>query len=404
MRIVFFSWIAVLSVAGIAIGVAAMIVVLSVINGFEKELRHRFLAANAHILAYRFPAGMESPDRWAELIQRDFGASIAGVSHFVHSETMARKGPLMQAIMIRGIVPQSREKVQSLASLVRPLSALDKLQAEVDESRAGKPIPKLPQVIVGKGLLKLLDGAIDDTIELVSPDPDSLGEMKPFKVVGIYDSGLKHYDNRLVIMSLTTAQSFFRMGAKVTGLEIGLKDPKSSPQVAEAMQDKYNLTIKEWQSFSRNLFEAMQMERAVIALLVFLVAGVAAFNILTTLFVSVTQKQRDISVLKALGASNRQILSLFVTQGIIMGTLGSIIGSILALGISRFLEWLSANKVIDLPDLYLLAKLPVNYDWRVYLTVCIAGVVICIFAGLYPAVVATRVDPSAGFRGLENAV
>lgn len=399
----FFSWIAILSIAGIAIGVAAMVVVLSVINGFESELRQRFLAANAHVLAYRFPAGMEAPDRWAEIIQKDFGGDIQGLSQFVHSETMARKGSLMQAIMIRGIVPELREKVQSLATITDPPAALELLQIEINDRKAGKPVPELPSVIVGRGLLRLLDAKIGDNIDLISPDPQNLGEQRPFRVVGAYDSGLKHYDNRIIIMSLTTSQDFFKLGAKVIGLEIGLKKPKNSPEIAAAMQDKYNLTIKEWQSFSRNLFEAMQMERAVIALLVFLVGGVAAFNILTTLFVSVTQKQADISILKALGADNRQILTLFVTQGVIMGIVGSFIGLVLAFGISHFLEWLSARRVIDLPDLYLLAKLPVSYDWRVYLSVSMFGIVICIIAGLYPALVATRVVPSAGFRGNDNA-
>lgn len=399
----FFSWIAVLSIAGIAIGVAAMVVVLSVINGFEKELRQRFLAANAHVLAYRFPAGMEAPDRWSEIMQKDFASDIQGISQFIHYETMARKGALMQAIMVRGIVPELREKVQSLASITDPPSALTVLQEEINQSKAGKPVPELPQVIVGRGLLKLLDANIGDNIDIVSPDPQSLGEQKSFHVVGAYDSGLKHYDNRIIVMSLTTAQDFFKMGTKVTGIEIGLNDPKHSPEVAAAMQEKYNLTIKEWQSFSRNLFEAMQMERAVIALLVFLVGGVAAFNILTTLFVSVTQKQADISILKALGANNAQVVALFVTQGLLMGIVGSLIGLVLAYGISHFLEWLSLRHIIDLPDLYLLARLPVSYDWRVYLSVSLFGILICIVAGLYPALVATRVVPSAGFRGNENA-
>ena len=398
----FFSWIAILSIAGISIGVAAMIVVLSVINGFEMELRQRFLAANAHVLAYRFPAGMESPEKWADIFMKDFGSDIQGVSQFIHYETMARKGALMQAIMVRGIIPTLRAKVQNLESITDPPAALNELQQEMDRVKGGEKVPEVPSVIAGRGLLKLLDAQIGETIQLVSPDPDSLGEMRPFKVVGAYDSGLKHYDNRIVIMSLATAQSFFKMGNKVTGLEIGLKNPRGSAKVAAAMQDKYNLTIKEWQSFSRNLFEAMQMERAVIALLVFLVGGVAAFNILTTLFVSVTQKQVDISILKALGASRGQILSLFVTQGLIMGIIGSLIGSVLAFGISHFLEWLSQRHVIDLPDLYLLARLPVSYDWLVYVAVSGFGMLICVVAGLYPAFVATRVPPSAGFRGIAD--
>ena len=136
-------------------------------------------------------------------------------------------------------------------------------------------------------------------------------------------------------MSLPAAMAFFK--TRVTGLEIGLKHPRDSKEVSLRMQEKYNLTIKEWQSFSQNLFEAMEMERAVIAVIVFLVGGVAVFNIWTTLFVSVTQRQRDISVLKALGACDRQVLWIFLLQSTILGIMGASLGSVLALGISHFL-------------------------------------------------------------------
>jgi lipoprotein-releasing system permease protein len=397
----FFSWIVALSIAGIAIGVAAMIVVLSVINGFEAELRKRFLAANAHIMAYRFPAGLDAPDKWMNIVKEDFKDDISGISFFVHNLTMARQGSLMQSVMIRGIVPKARADVQELRPIINPPEALDVLQDEIDNPQKAALVNPKP-IIIGKGLLTLLDCKVGDTIDLVSTDPKSSDQLVPFKVIGVYDSGLKHYDNRIALMSINTARDFFK--TRITGLEIGLKRPKDSPAVAARMEQKYNLTIKEWQSFSQNLFEAMEMERAVIAVIVFLVGGVAVFNIWTTLFVSVTQRQKDISILKSLGASNKQILRLFLYQSLLLGVLGGIIGVVLAYGISHGLELLSQYKFIDLPDLYLLASLPVSYDWRVYTVVSTVGTVLCVIAGLFPAYKATRVSPSAGFRGIENAV
>jgi len=397
----FFSWISFLTVTGVAIGVAAMIVVWSVINGFEAELRKRFLVANSHVMAYRFPSGLVDYKSWEQTIRKDFGDKITGASPFVHYETLARKTSLLHATLIRGTNPREREDVQSLASVVTPSDALAVIQAEITAAQDGELPPEIPSVILGTGLLSLLDLKIGETVEFVEPDRTDFGSLKKFRIVGSYDSGLKHYDNKLAIMALTTAQHFFKMGDRVTGLEIGLKDPFESHIVAAAMDKKYDISIREWQSFNKSLFEAMSKQRVVILLITLMVAGVAGFNILTTVFVAVTQRQRDISILKALGATNSQIVTLFVKQGIYVGLLGSIIGAILAVIISNILE---RYQFVDLPDLYLLAKLPIAYEWWVYVTVSIASIGIAIVAGLFPAYLASHINPVAGFRGNEETV
>jgi lipoprotein-releasing system permease protein len=392
----FISWITLLTISGTAIGVATMVVVLSVINGFEDELRNRFLAANAHVLAYRFPAGMSNYQEWEKLIEKDYKNDIIGMSPFIHAETMGRKEYLTHSVLVRGINPKMREKVQSLASVVRPLSAFDLLQDEIDEDAKTQSLKNPPGIIVGTGLLSLMNAKIGDVIELISPTAESqnpLGEVMGFKVVGVYDSGLQHYDSKLVILSIPAAQKLFNLKHLVTGLEIGLKHPSRSIEIAAKMNMTYDLSIKEWQSYNHNIFEAMRNERTVIAFIVALVAFVASFNILTTLYVSVAHKQRDISILKALGADNRQILAVFLKQSTLMGVLGGISGLLLALVISYLL---SNYPFINLPDIYLLAKLPVEYDWRVYLGVCGSGIVVSALAGLYPAWTATRVPPTLG--------
>lgn len=396
----FFSWIAILSIAGIAISVAAMVVVLSVINGFKTELRDRFLHANAHILAYRHPAGMEDPERWEDVVNKDFGKDITGVAPFVHSQSMVRNGSVMQGVLVRGLSPRAREKVQKSGNLIQPPSALDTLQEEIDNFHQTKTVPAVPSVVVGSGLLRILNANVGDTIELVIPSEAADSSVRALKIIGTYDSGLKHYDNRILAISLSTAQKFFNLGTRVTGLEIGLKDPDRSPLLAQKMEDKYSIQIREWQEFNRPLFDAIQMERGVIFLIVSLTALVASFNILTTLFVSVTQKQRDVSILKSLGASNKQIVKLFINQGIYMGLIGAGIGLVLAFAISKLLE---RYKFIDLPDPYFLSNLPVNYDASVYAGIAALSVAGCIIAGIFPAYVAARVNPSEGFRGARNA-
>ena len=391
----FMSWITFLSIAGISIGVAAMIVVLSVINGFETELRNRFLAANAHILAFQFPAGLDDPLGWMSTIRKDFNDDVMGVSPFVHSETMVTRDQLMHNILIRGIHPRDRRNVQDMSSLIKPAGALDILQACIDNpAPEGDTSP--PPIILGSGLASILNVKTGEKVKLVRPESTTLGELREFTVVGIYDSGLKHYDNKLGIMSLTTAQDFFKMKQRVHGIEIGLKHPNESTKIAARMAEKYSISIKEWQSFNKAMFETMEMERAVIALIVALVAFVASFNILTTLFITVSQKQRSISILKALGSSNWMIQRIFVFQGLYIGLVGSLIGIVLALGISKLLE---RYQFVDLPDLYLLAKLPIQYDAPTYVTMSVAGTVICVIAGIYPAWVASRVNIVDGFRG-----
>lgn len=392
----FFSWITLLALLGLAIGVAALVVVLSVINGFEYELRNRFLQANAHIMAYRYPAGLENPKRWMEHIRKDFPDDVKGISPFVNYETMIRHEGIMHGVLVRGISPRERDNVQSIRDIVLPSDALDKLQAEIDTTSKGKPEPEVPGVILGTGLLGILNVKVGDTIFLLSPTENRLSDSKRFKIVGSFNSGLKSYDNKLVILSLSTAQSFFHMGKTVTGLEIGLHDADRSPDVAKKMERNYDLAFREWQSFNRPLFEAMERERNVIALIVAMVSMVAGFNILTTVFVSVSQRQRDISILKALGARNPQIMGLFLIQSMCIGVGGSIVGAILAAIISVILR---NYPIIDLPEPYFLKSLPVHPSPEVYLGVSLAAILICLVAGLYPAFVASRVVPTEGIAG-----
>lgn len=392
----FFSWIAILSVAGITISVAAMIVTLAVINGFEKELRNRFLNANAHVLAYRYPSGMTNPEHWSKVIREDFGDQVTGVSPFIHYETMVKHNHLMQAVLIRGIAPKQRETVQDIRHLIRPSSALDLLQKEIQDHQDGKPQPSKPSIIVGVGLLAMIDAKVGDDIFLISPSAEKQTEIRAFHVAGTYDSGLKHYDNKLAAMSIPAAQDFFDMQGRVTGIEIGLVDPFESPAIAAAMEDSYSLSVREWQSFNQPLFKAMQTERMIIALIVALIGIVAGFNILTTIFVSVTQKQKDISILKALGARNRQIVGLFLKQGAIIGFVGGTLGMILAFILSKILQ---TYQFIDLPDPYFLEELPVTYDARVYVAVALAAVTTCLIASFIPAFLGSRMNPSEGFRG-----
>ena len=401
----FFSWITALSILGISLGIAALILVLSVINGFETELRDRFLAANAHILAYRYPSGMDDYREWQDTLMRDFAKDLTGVSPFVYSDTMGRKGYAVNTILVRGIRPRDRQSVQDLSHYIYPKEALNLL----NEPHRSLGSDDYQPIIIGIGLSKSMEAQIDDVIEIIAPSENAdtgFSQLKDFRVVGYYDSGLDHYDQKLGILSLEDAQELFGMGHKVTGLEIGLKRPNESQKIAHEIEtrysrDRYVFSVREWQSYNKNIFDAIVVEKAVIAVIVAMVAFVASFNIFTTLFILVTKKRKDIAILKALGASNRQILLIFIKQSVSIGLLGSVIGVILALILAYCLE---TFPFFDFPSSYHLTKLPVEYDPWVYLGISFMGVLISAIAGLYPAWSATLITPTEGLRGTDTAV
>lgn len=393
----FFSFISVLTIAGIAIGTAAMIVVLSIINGFEDELRERFLAANAHVMMYRSPDGIQNIWGVEKELREMFPISsevITGAAPFIHREAMARQGLRLVNVLVRGTDPKKRETVQPIRSYVSPPEALDQLSAEV---RSGVGSHK-PRAIIGSGLARILEIELGDSIALISPkSQDFLGEFISFRVVGWYNSGHAHYDDKLVILSLPAAQKLADMPRRVTGLEIGLHKPwKDAERVQHALQQRYpSARVTRWQEYNQSMFEAIRYERVLISLLVALVALVGGFNILTTLFVSVFQKERDISLLRALGCTRREVMSLFIKQGFYMGLWGSCWGLLLAVLLSLFLE---KSQIIALPKVYMLANLPVEYSPWVYGITCGISLLIATVAGILPSRVATQHDLSSSLK------
>ncbi len=388
-----FSWVAILSILGTTIGIATMILVLSVIDGYQTELRERFTAVSSHLVVYSYPHGMDNGERWSKKLIDFTNGEITATSPFIHYETMAIKDGMMQALLIKGISPRERNKIQNFSSMVTPASATEELQKEVDSFNASQPSTATPSIILGRGVISVLNIKIGDTIQLVRPSDSKLVK---FRVVGSYSSGLQNFDNRYAFMSIHQAQSFFGMGSTITGLECSLAHPMDSIGLADKIEAKFSLSVKDWQSYNSSLFEAIQSERAVIALIVLIVAIVAGFNILTTLFVSVTQKQKDISILKALGAKNSQIIKIFLNQGFYIGAIGSILGMALSFVAAKLLQ---TYKFIELPEPYFMEYLPISFDLSLYLTIAGIGILISILAGIYPSFVASRVIPIEGIKG-----
>lgn len=400
----FFSWITILAILGISIGVAALIVVLSVFNGFEAEVRSRMLQANSHIWVTNQPKGFEDPAAWAKNVftNAHYGHEIKAMAPFVYSFSMVKKDSLVSGVIIRGIIPKQQEKVQSSAHIIQPPTAIQDLQKEINNVIAGMPRPEVPPVILGVDLAKNIQAQVGDIVRIFDPVAKGLSTSRRYKVAGFYNSGLQDMDKRLVLMSLPAAQDLTGMGKRVTGLSIALKNPEKSTEVAYQMGlDYIDMTFKDWKSFNSHFFEVMDGERVRVGLIVALVGIVAGFNILTTVFVSVSQRQRDISVLKALGATNGDIMKVFLIQSSAIGIAGSLLGVVLAGCIAYSLE---TFPLFDLPDPYFLKTLPVSYSFSVYAGICLAASAICLFAGLYPAFIASRVNPTEGIAGSGQAL
>lgn len=384
----YFSWISALTMSGIAISVAAMIVVLSVINGFEHELRRRLMVANAHVMLYRFPYGIDNPEAYERTLRERFGDEVVSVGPFVYQETAARYRNLMEPVTVRGVAAAPEGGGLDFSGMVQPRQGLDMVLA--DDGSGG-----VAPVILGRDLMGLLGLKEGDVFELISTDDSVVRTPVSFRAIGRLNTGLSSYDRKFILMSMPRAQAFFGMRQAVTGLEIGLREPLRSREIGEAMAAATSLTLKEWQSLNKTLFAAMKTERVVIALIVAMVSLVASFNILTSMFVAVSQKQRDISILKALGASNVQVGMIFLNQGLLLGFAGAAAGIAAAFLLN---ELLARYEIVKLPEIYILTRLPVEQDPWLFGGVATASLLLAAAATVMPVWLATRVQPGDGFQ------
>jgi len=258
-----------------------------------------------------------------------------------------------------------------------------------------------PGLILGRELSLKLGAMVGSSVNVVSPGGE-IGPMgiiptiRPFTVVGIFDTGMFEYDSGLAYMSIPSAQSFLNLGDTVTGIEVRTDDFDAAPQVAKNLRDTLSgdFTVRDWQQLNRNFFSALALEKAVMSLILTLIIVVAAFNIVGTLAMLVMEKGREIAILKALGATRRDIVTIFTLIGLLIGAVGTALGFPLGLGIC----WVIQN-TYELPgDVYYISHIPIHLVWSDALAVCAAAMVISLLAAIYPAWQAARATPGEGLR------
>ena len=426
----------VLSIGGVAVGVMALCVVLSVMSGFELDLKQKILGTNAHAVVLKYG----SFDEWEKAAQTTRETpGVVGVTPFVLNEVMVTTDTSLAGALIKGIDPKTVGQVTELPREIQegkleyldqpeeiPMPGagrgslggiggkgdLDELQAELDRlAKAGatagdapKEKNQLPGIVIGREMARQLKVFVGDPITVVSPIAGELGPMGPqpksmqFRLAGVFYTGMYEYDSKFVYISLDRAQSFFKLGKGVTGLELKVNDIDDARRISRQVLGKlegYPFRVKDWGEMNRNLFSALKLEKIVMAVILAFIVLVACFNILSTLVMLVLEKGKEISILKSMGARDASVMKVFVAEGLAIGGIGTVLG--LALGL-LLCGAISVFPIPLDPEVYYIPRLPVRLDAVQFALVGVAALVLAYLATIFPALYASRLSPVEGLR------
>lgn len=392
----FISFISLTSMLGIALGITALITVLSVMNGFQREVRDRILSLTPHVTINQVNGRLRE---WqTTLTQAEQDSRVKGGAPFVRGEAMLSYGRNVSGAVLLGVLPEQESQASALAEKIT-VGALAQLQ------------PAQFGVILGEQLAIALGVRVGDKVTVITPQGNvtALGVtpvLKRFQVIGLLASGMYDFDRSLVILHVSDASKLFRLRGDVSGLRIKLEDmfaaPRIAPEIAAILPN--NVQVRDWTQEHANYFRAVQIEKTAMFIILMLIVAVAAFNIVSTLVMVVTDKQADIAILRTLGATPATIMGIFMVQGITIGFIGTVLGLIgglsLALNVSTVVPWIEKTFKTKFlaPDLYLIPDLPSHVVPGDVITISIVAFVLAILATLYPAWRAARTQPAEALR------
>ena len=394
----FVSLIALIAGGGVAIGVMVLCIVMSVMTGFEEDLRDRILGFNPQIVLLSHGGTVRDYPKVVDAVREAPGVTAAAA--FVYGQAMVSSDNSVAGAVVRGVEPQHASDVVDVQKHLKEGST-DKLGQPMSVSTIidGKDEAiQVPQILIGFELAKTLGVGVGDWVNMMSPlgSPTAVGmvpRVKRFGVGGIFDSGMYDYDSTIVFMSMADAQRFFEIGEKATGIEVKVDDIDTARVVARDLEQRvgYPYFARDWMEVNRNLFVAFRLEKFIQFIVLMLIVLVAAFNIAATLVMVVMEKRKDIAILKSMGATNLAIASIFVFKGAVIGILGTVAGILGGLGGAALLE---RYQFIELPkDVFYVSTVPVRIYPENFAMVAVAAVAICIIATLYPARQAARLAP-----------
>ena len=391
----FVSLITILSIAGVMVGVMALIVVIAVMNGFDNDLKARILGGQSHIVLMRHGSAFSQYRQVLADVEKTKGVEAA--TPYIITQGMLRSKAAAVGAVIRGIDPQTAGRVMKTlenVSFTNPTTTRHSAEAASE----------VPGIVLGKELARNLGVIEGDMIHLISPRGmlSPIGHvpaMKQFRVTGFFLSGMYEYDQTFAFIQLEDAQQMLRMGDSVTGIDIRVRDIYKAREIAENLISKFGFPYwaRDWMQMNKNLFRALKMERLVMAIILILIVLVAAFNIASSLIMLVMGKTRDIAILKAMGATTKSIRKIFVFSGMVIGSIGTVLGLCLGLVLCILL------KNYDIYELtgdiyYFTTTLPVKIEISWVIAIVSATMAICFLATLYPARQAAKLDPVEAIR------
>jgi lipoprotein-releasing system permease protein len=397
----FISIITIISIAGVTVGVMALIVVLAVMSGFEKTLKEKILGTQAHLVLLK--ASQEGMDHYEEVAMRvQEVKGVVSAAPFIFNQVMLSSESNVSGVVIKGIDPDRVGNVTELAHNMKA-GRLQDLKEGGDRDLTG--------IILGVELAKHLGVSLNDIIQVISPlgtvtPMGMMPKMKRFRIVGIFYSGMYEYDNTMAYISLESAQKFFVMGARVTGIEIKTNDLYQVKKIGKEIRQKMGFPFwtKDWMEMNRNLFSALKLEKRVMFIILSLIVLVAAFNIISALIMIVMEKNKDIAILKTMGATRAGIMKIFIFQGLIVGAIGTFLGCIAGLAVafnlealSRFVENLFGFKILP-GDVYYLSELPSQVNYSDVGIIILGTLLISFLSTIYPSWRASRLDPAEALR------
>ncbi len=392
----FISFISATSMAGIALGVAALIVVLSVMNGFQHELRGRILAVVSHVQVFGDGERLENWERVAEVAAQN--PHVVESAPFVNAQGMFTRGRAVRGAIVRGILPQRELKVSDIGGHMRS-GSLESLE------------PGAFRVLLGADLARMLGVLPGDKVTLIAPQglvtpAGVIPRLKQFTVAGLFEIGMYEYDSGLALIHLADAQKLYQMGDRVSGLRLKLDDLFAARVVARDMTRRLGAGsyAVDWTRSHANFFRAVEIEKRVMFIILILIVAVAAFNIVSTLVMLVTDKHADIAILRTLGAAPRSIMQIFMVQGVLIGVIGTLAGVVLGVVVGLNIDTVvpAIERVLGFKflakDVYYIADLPSDVQVKDVVTIALVSLVLSFVATLYPSWRASRVNPAEALR------
>ncbi len=398
----FISFISLTSMIGIALGVAALIVVLSVMNGFQKELRTRILGVASHL---EVTGASNQLADWQSV--STFTAKLPNVqasAPYISAQAMLSYDQGVQGAIVRGVIPSAEDQVADLGKHMKA--------GRLDDLRAGEF-----GIVLGVDLALSLGAKIGDKVVLMAPQGQFtptgvVPRLKQFTLVGLFQIGMYEYDAGLALIHIEDAAKLYRMGQNVSGVRLKLDDLFDAPAVAASISDQLNSQlnqsgsyyVSDWTRQHANFFRAVQMEKRVMFIILTLIVAVAAFNIVSTLVMAVTDKRADIAIMRTFGASPSSIMKIFIVQGALIGiigtALGALFGILIALNIDTIIPFIEGlfNVQFLAKDVYYISDLPSDLIWSDVVTIVSVSFLLSLLATLYPSFKASRINPAEALR------